>query len=427
MIIPAISKGILTSDQWKPDNTFKKLTNEKVIGFNNLLRISWLKRGLEVSNSIARVITPEGLGTGFLIGQNLMMTNNHVIDSNAIAKKSQVEFNFEEAWHGGRLPVSRYRVLDLLKTDSDLDYSILLLEGDPGKKWGTISLDHTGITFPNDYVTIVQHPKGGCKQISLTDNKVSAVFDNKVQYTTDTEPGSSGSPVFNQEWELVALHHAGGMMEGPNGDRSFINEGISIVSIIEHAGKAIGKEEGLGGVCLNILRNSLVNLIKTKTPTELMISSGTNLMLEYPDFQLTLRNSVLRKTTNKEIAPLIAAAAGVAAGASIRYWARSSGHEAIEKAEVVDPGSISREIINVVSGYLSGESSEKSPYNYYQDVFKKLTTKDDISGENLKYKNSLSDICPTVQRPEMNEALPILAACFVAGVYAGAKAYDGGK
>lgn len=28
-------------------------------------------------------------------------------------------------------------------------------------------------------------------------------------YLTDTLPHSSGSPVFNSEWEVVALHHAG--------------------------------------------------------------------------------------------------------------------------------------------------------------------------------------------------------------------------
>jgi V8-like Glu-specific endopeptidase len=30
-----------------------------------------------------------------------------------------------------------------------------------------------------------------------------------LRYTTNTQPGSSGSPVFDFEWNLVALHHLG--------------------------------------------------------------------------------------------------------------------------------------------------------------------------------------------------------------------------
>ena len=50
------------------------------------------------------------------------------------------------------------------------------------------------------------------------------MFDDLVQYSTDTEPGSSGSPVFNQDWEIVGLHHRGGGLAGPDGKKYFTNE-----------------------------------------------------------------------------------------------------------------------------------------------------------------------------------------------------------
>jgi V8-like Glu-specific endopeptidase len=50
-----------------------------------------------------------------------------------------------------------------------------------------------------------------------------------VKYTTHTLPGSSGAPVFNERWEVVALHARGGNEVGL---RMFANEGILIKKVI---------------------------------------------------------------------------------------------------------------------------------------------------------------------------------------------------
>jgi V8-like Glu-specific endopeptidase len=60
------------------------------------------------------------------------------------------------------------------------------------------------------------------------------LFEHRLQYTTDTLPGSSGSPVFNDAWKVVALHHAGGnLVTNPRGDRMFANQGILMAKILE--------------------------------------------------------------------------------------------------------------------------------------------------------------------------------------------------
>ena len=57
-------------------------------------------------------------------------------------------------------------------------------------------------------VSLIQHPKGNYKEIVLYGNRVQAVYQNFIQYETDAEPGSSGSPLFNEQWQLVGIHHS---------------------------------------------------------------------------------------------------------------------------------------------------------------------------------------------------------------------------
>jgi endonuclease G len=59
------------------------------------------------------------------------------------------------------------------------------------------------------YVNIIQHPQGRPKQVALRDNQVIDLLEDFLHYRADTEPGSSGAPVFNDFWELVGLHHSG--------------------------------------------------------------------------------------------------------------------------------------------------------------------------------------------------------------------------
>jgi len=55
-------------------------------------------------------------------------------------------------------------------------------------------------------VNIIQHPEGGYKQIVLGNNRVLELVEHFFLYEADTLPGSSGLPVFNRQWEIVALH-----------------------------------------------------------------------------------------------------------------------------------------------------------------------------------------------------------------------------
>ena len=212
---------------------------EKIFGTNHLKSIAWLQRGLEVAKSVCRIVTPEGLGTGFLIDSGRLMTNHHVLSKPEVASKSYAEFNFQEDSFGNLQQFFRYPLLgDDLQADLELDFSVVRIE--PGKSlpslesWGTLALTADSPPGVNEHVSIIQHPGGGAKQIALTANQVVNVFEHRLQYTTDTLPGSSGSPVFNDDWKVVALHHAGGnLVTNQEGDKMFANEGILMARILE--------------------------------------------------------------------------------------------------------------------------------------------------------------------------------------------------
>ena len=86
----------------------------------------------------------------------------------------------------------------------------------------------------------------------LYDNLIVYVDDRIVQYLTDTLPGSSGSPCFDSEWKVIALHHSGGWLREPGAkERYYRNEGIHINKVIDGlaaAGLLKGLEEKTDGI-----------------------------------------------------------------------------------------------------------------------------------------------------------------------------------
>ena len=56
----------------------ERVATEKILGINNLKQISWIERGLEVSRSVCRILTPNGLGTGFLVDMRIDAEHVHV-------------------------------------------------------------------------------------------------------------------------------------------------------------------------------------------------------------------------------------------------------------------------------------------------------------------------------------------------------------
>lgn len=215
---------------------------EKIMSAVSTLRpISFLQRGLEVSRSVARVMLADGSrGSGFLIKDNLLITNNHVLPSKTAAQGATVEFNYQKTVQGLDAEVDPYQLAPeegFVTSDEEEnggdDWTAVRVQGNPNNKWGALPLNRANPQV-KDEVIIIQHPGGGSKQIALSHNVVVFANNQRLQYLTDTLEGSSGSPVFNTEWQIVALHHKGGWLREPSSKQSvYRNQGVHINVVID--------------------------------------------------------------------------------------------------------------------------------------------------------------------------------------------------
>jgi hypothetical protein len=80
---------------------------------------------------------------------------------------------------------------------------------------------------------VIGYPESGPLSISMEDSRQVGWKEPRLHYRTPTEPGSSGSPVFDRDWQLIGLHHAGSAtMRRLEGDGFYeANEAIWIHAI----------------------------------------------------------------------------------------------------------------------------------------------------------------------------------------------------
>ena len=173
-------------------------SQETLLGINNLRQISWIQRGTVLARSVCRVLTPAGVGTGFLVASDVLMTNHHVIRNANVAAQSIVEFDYEydvagksslpSAIVSNRLPLREQRYAGFLACAracgrGEAAAAELGLHADEYQCRSNQGRARCHRSAPN----------GGLKQIAMTENHVVNVEAPLLYYSTDTMPGSSGS------------------------------------------------------------------------------------------------------------------------------------------------------------------------------------------------------------------------------------------
>ena len=215
--------------------------NEVILDASNLLPFDFLRTGDRIGRAVLKLQRSDGaVGTAFLVAPEILLTNHHVLPAPATAATAYVLANFERSLPDDASGRPAFVPLDpqtLFVTNADLDFTFCAVRG--LEFLGSVPLDRNSLNvLKSEHVNIVQHPRGRPKEIGLQDNQVVKADKVVVQYSCGTEPGSSGSPVFNNQWKLVALHHAAIATEGPDGRKAaaysqarYLNEGIRLSAI----------------------------------------------------------------------------------------------------------------------------------------------------------------------------------------------------
>jgi S1-C subfamily serine protease len=270
---------------------------ETVTTGGKFINFGLLKRIVACGASVAAIQIKLGqagrtVGTGFLVkgsdfsptlsgDKSYILTNAHVmwdhtrnqgIEDKAISPEV-ARVVFENDQIDGRTDAYGCRVVwqspssqldaTLIELDRRVDHTVPL-EVAPS----TTALSVASETTKGTKLAVLGHPQGGSLAVgvqgsldemqgTLVDRGPRSNTENPIflHYMTPTEPGNSGSPVFEAEsWRVVGLHHVG-FVEGTRGlprlggqaGEQMCNEGIWIESIRAAAKNELSPEPARNG------------------------------------------------------------------------------------------------------------------------------------------------------------------------------------
>jgi endonuclease G len=209
-----------------------QLAIDRLMNGTDQLNVSYLERGMIAADAVARVEVRNGdsavvgCATGFMISPRLLLTNHHVLPSADDAAQSWVHFRHEFDALGRALEpcVFAFEPSAFFWTDAELDVTVVAVAPEtPDRRqevarFGWLRLSSSDdLVLPGEWLSMIHHPGGAWKQVALRQNLLIEQAPSGLWYVTETAAASSGAPVFNDSWQVVALHRAGAPARDPGG------------------------------------------------------------------------------------------------------------------------------------------------------------------------------------------------------------------
>lgn len=171
--------------------------------------------------------------TGFLISEDVLMTNEHCIPSASYAEGVTASFRHlkgvsEASWE-------KYDCSTFLMNNAEHDFALLKCSGYPGRKFGFAKLDSAHKSSGTSVYIVQQncdyYSSRDCDWTKKYSNGSITEVGNEYTHNADTLGGSSGSPMFDSNThKVIGLHHAG---YGNNGmGRGYENYAVKMSEIV---------------------------------------------------------------------------------------------------------------------------------------------------------------------------------------------------
>lgn len=220
---------------------------ERAIGRNDSLYSNFTELIALTKRKVGRIVIIEdgkktGHATGFMVSNRLMLTNWHVFKNKEMADGSEIHFFYEYDAQGYPLSpvIFKFDTAGFFNNE-DLDYCFVAVR--PADVTGRVALENIGYLFLDkalgkigdvnvEKLNIIHHPQGDYKQISIRENTFTGIEATKIFYETDTAQGSSGSPVFNDQWQVVGLHHRSIAKMSADG-RDFLDKNDQVIPVLD--------------------------------------------------------------------------------------------------------------------------------------------------------------------------------------------------